>query len=66
MRYGDEITFLRSYDGGRFRPGQAVEVGGGPDKLRPGVAESLCRPAADGQGPYAEPVTEDVPSGDTE
>jgi hypothetical protein len=60
MRFGQKITMLRDYDGGRFRAGETytVTVPGEPEngRVTPGVADALCRPAADGEGAYAEQV----------
>lgn len=63
---GDKICMVRDYDGGRL-PAGAVYVadyveshGAGPDEvagvLPVGICQSLCRPAVDGDGPFAEPV----------
>lgn len=60
MRFGDKIKMLRNYDGGRFTKGAiyTVAVPGEPEdgRVTPGVAGSLCKPAADGGGAYAEKV----------
>ena len=62
MKFGDEIEMLRDYDGGRYAAGETyrVDVPGEPEdgKIRPNVAASLCREAADGDGPYARQVTD--------
>lgn len=66
MKFGDEIKMLRDYDGGRFAEGQTYTVAiGEPEdgKVRPGIADSLCQPAADGEGAYAKQVN---PSTDDE
>lgn len=69
MRFGQEIRMLRDYDDGRYAAGAVyhVDVPGEPEDgtIRPNIAKTLCGPAADGRGPYAEKVT-DSPSTDTE
>jgi len=60
MRFGDQIKMLRNYDGGRYEAGAVytVAVPGEPEdgRVRPNIAASLCREAADGEGAYAQRI----------
>lgn len=53
---------LRDYDAGDgLVEGAVVEVAGtaGDRQVTPGIAETLCGPAADGEGPYAQKVEDE-------
>lgn len=56
MQFDDEIRMVRDYDAGTgLVEGAIVQVAGSPGdgQVTPGMAETLCGPAADGDGPYA-------------
>jgi len=60
MQFGDQIRMRRDYDGGRLPEGATYTVGAGDGEITPGLARALCREAADGEGAYAERITNDV------
>ena len=69
MRFGDKIRMLRDYDAGRYEAGATyiVAVPGEPEdgRVRPNIASSLCRDGSDGDGPYAEEITETTTEGES-
>jgi hypothetical protein len=61
----DQIRMLRDYDAGvGLTEGRVHDVGYGSGAIDPGKARALCRPAADGDGPYAQPVVPHPSEGD--
>lgn len=61
MQFGDEIRMLRDYDEGVGMVEGAiltVTATPGSGQVTPGMAETLCGPAADGEGPYATKIDE--------
>jgi hypothetical protein len=68
MKFGTKIRMLRDYDGGRFEAGEVYEVGmGEPEdgQIMPAIAKTLCGPAADGDGPFAEKIEEETSDDDS-
>lgn len=62
MKFGDEIRMVRDYDAGAgLVEGAVIRVAGSPGdgQVTPGMAETLCGPAADGDGPYAVKVQDE-------